>query len=123
MTNHSVPLPRAVKVYWIATIVLTALALLVVGIRRYFLLEGYPYNTLLFIPEVRFSDFTIYSERFKHFGTEAFFSYPGHPFTYPAPVALVYAFFFRWFSPSTTCISRNRPWRLHSSARLSLRGL
>ncbi len=98
MTNHSVPLPRAVKVYWIATIVLTALALLVVGIRRYFLLEGYPYNTLLFIPEVRFSDFTIYSERFKHFGTEAFFSYPGHPFTYPAPVALVYAFFFRWFS-------------------------
>src|SRR5208282_319862 len=98
MTNHLVPLPRAAKVYWIATIVLTALALLVVGIRRYFLHEGYPYNTLLFIPEVRFSDFTIYTERFKHFGTEAFFTSPGHPFTYPAPVALAYAFFFRCFS-------------------------
>ncbi len=98
MTKPSVPLPRAVKVYWIATIVLTALALLIVGVRRYLFHEGYPYNTLLFIPEVVFSDFTIYSERFKHFGTEAFFTSPGHPFTYPAPVALVYAFFFRGFS-------------------------
>lgn len=104
MTNRSVPLPRAVKVYWIATIVLTALALLVVGIRRYFLHEGYPYNTLLFLPEVRFSDFTIYSDRFKHFGTLVFFTYPGHPFTYPAPIAMVYAFFFGCFSHPTNVV-------------------
>ena len=101
MSNHSVRLPRAVRVYWIATIVLTALALLIVGIRRYLFHEGYPYNTFLFVPEWAFSDFTIYADRFKHFGTQGFFTCPGYPFTYPAPIALVYAFFFRWFPHPT----------------------
>ncbi len=98
MTNHSVRLPRAVKVYWIATLVLSALTLLIVGVRRYLLHEGYPYNTFLPVwAGWGFTDLAVYQGRFKHLGTEAFFTSPGHPFTYPAPIALVYAFFFRWF--------------------------
>jgi hypothetical protein len=99
MSNHSVRLPRAVKVYWIATIVLSALALLIVGVRRYLLQEGYPYNT--FIPGWKFTDLATYQERFKHLGTQAFFMYPGQPFNYPAPIAAVCAFFFREFSHPT----------------------
>lgn len=44
----------------------------------------------------RYGDFPIYLSKFKYFGTEAFFTH-GFPFTYPAPVSLVYAAFYRLF--------------------------
>ena len=64
---------------------------------------GYPYNTFLFIPQVRFSDFTIYYWRFTHFGTSQFWgsgsagpvTVSTWPFTYPAPAAYIYLLFFR----------------------------
>src|SRR5947208_1048566 len=89
-------LPKPIRTYWILTLTLTAIALMIVALRRFVLHEGYPYNTLFFIPDIAFSDFTIYEARFEHFGTATFFTYPGHPFTYPAPLALIYAFYLHW---------------------------
>ena len=50
---------------------------------------GTPYATPLSPPWDRFGDFTLYEAKFTHFHTAAFFS-TGFPFTYPAPVSLVY---------------------------------
>lgn len=44
---------------------------------------------------IRGTDFSIFTERFRHLHTSAFFDGPGSPFTYPAPAALVYAFFLK----------------------------
>lgn len=44
----------------------------------------------LFLRNARFTDLTIYQERFSHFHQLEFFTMPGFPFTYPAPVALAY---------------------------------
>ncbi len=43
-----------------------------------------------FSPQARFSDLTIFQERFSHFHQLEFFEMPGFPFTYPAPVALAF---------------------------------
>lgn len=48
----------------------------------------------LFLPSVRFTDLTIYTQRFHYFHQENFFASPGFPFTYPAPIAVAYECFF-----------------------------
>ncbi len=52
-------------------------------------------------PGTHFSDFTIYREKFALFHTTEFF-HSFFPFTYPAPVALVYEAFFRIFGRHAT---------------------
>jgi hypothetical protein len=54
--------------------------------------DWYPF----FLPHARFSDFTIFSERFKFFERGDFFHFQGFPFTYPAPVAIAYELFYRF---------------------------
>ena len=44
----------------------------------------------LFLRAVRFTDLTIYQERFSYFHHAEFFTLPGFPFTYPAPAAIAY---------------------------------
>jgi hypothetical protein len=41
------------------------------------------------------ADILCFVDRFRFFGTREFFQYPGQPFNYPAPVALVLASIFR----------------------------
>jgi hypothetical protein len=65
----------------------------------YVLHQPYPYNTFLFIPDARFSDFTIYYSRFRNFGGgSGVFSAPGHPFTYPAPCFIAYLLLVKLFA-------------------------
>jgi hypothetical protein len=74
------------------------IALAVVGIRSAVFHCDYPYNTLLFIPARRFTDFTIFYPRFRVFGDpKAFFSPDGYPFTYPAPLLVCFLFLWRFF--------------------------
>lgn len=61
---------------------------------RYVLHWAYPYDWPLFLPQIRFTDFTIYHSKFNFFHTAAFF-HTGFPFTYPAPVALAYETFYQ----------------------------
>ena len=58
---------KGLRIYLITLLILTAVAWCVVGVRGRLLHEPYPRNTLLFIPQVRFSDFTDLSERVPHF--------------------------------------------------------
>jgi hypothetical protein len=50
----------------------------------------------LFLRQERFSDFTIFQERFRYFHEATFFQLPGFPFTYPAPIAVVFDGFFQF---------------------------
>jgi hypothetical protein len=53
----------------------------------------YPYDWPFYRPSARFSDFFIYEQKFRFFHQASFFS-TGFPFTYPAPMALLYKLFF-----------------------------
>jgi hypothetical protein len=71
--------------------ILWSLAAVAVGVQTWIFHRTYPYDTILFIPEVRFSDFTIFYPRFEHYGKgDIFFSAPGFPFTYPAPLLICF---------------------------------
>jgi hypothetical protein len=43
---------------------------------------------------MQFTDFTVFRERFRYFHEANFFQLAGYPFTYPAPVAIVFDGFF-----------------------------
>lgn len=79
----------ALKIYLAVLGGLWSVALLVTAVRGIVLRQGYPFNTFLFVPSVRFSDFTVYDARFAAWGQgDKFFSLPGFKFDYPAPMAL-----------------------------------
>lgn len=94
MKNIETSLPREVKVFWIALVVLSMISCISCLYCRLALHLDYPYTWPLFIPEARYTDFTIYADRFRHFHQSEFFDGPGFPFTYPAPVALIYELFY-----------------------------
>lgn len=75
---------------WLLTAVSTAYCLAM----RYLRHRHYPYDWPFFFPENRFNDFTIYQQKFALFHQAAFFT-SGWPFTYPAPMALVYELFYK----------------------------
>ncbi|HEV2619015.1 MAG TPA: hypothetical protein VGU23_03655, partial [Acidobacteriaceae bacterium] len=56
----------------------------------------YPQAWPFFSPSIRFGDFTIYQHKFQFFHRTAFFT-TDWPFTYPAPMAVLYEAFFRGF--------------------------
>ena len=59
---------------------------------------GYPYDWPFFMPQVRFSDFTIFREKFALFHTAAFFT-TGFPINYPAAMTVIYEMSFRFAGP------------------------
>jgi hypothetical protein len=86
-------------------VALTAFAWCIAGVRGHILHEPYPRNTLFFISEVRFSDFTDLSERVFHMGEphvlsrtdiKAIHPFP-FPYPYPTPSFYVFVFFVRLF--------------------------
>ncbi len=91
--------------YVIALVAFTAFAWCVAGVRGHILHEPYPRNTVFFLPEVRFSDFTDLSERVFHMSEPHVLSRTDikaiHPFVgpypYPAPSFYVFVFFVRLF--------------------------
>jgi hypothetical protein len=100
MQTSGVPtVRRALWMYLGAITALWIVAGAIVGFRGAVLRKPYPYNALFFIPDVRFTDFTIFNPRFEVFGQGSlFFSLPGFPFTYPAPLLLGFAAF--WQTPN-----------------------
>jgi Glycosyltransferase family 87 len=85
----------ALSWYLAAILVLTSVALAVVYIRGHVLGAAYPFDSLLYDPDVRFSDFTIFEVRFRAFLDRGdFFGSHGNAFAYPAPAALAYLPFY-----------------------------
>jgi len=86
--------PPILYTYALLTVGLFSAAILTVLIRRTILHESFPYNTFLFDPQVRFSDFSFFRSRFEYFGQEKFFADTGFlgadtPFNYPPFMALI----------------------------------
>ena len=80
---------RALKTYLAVLGGLWSVAILFIAVRGLALHQGYPFNTFLLVPSYRFSDFTVYDQRFAVWGQgDQFFSLPGFKFDYPAPMLL-----------------------------------
>lgn len=80
--------------YWWILAAVFGVACLCVFYRGYVLHLGYPYNTFLFNPEERFSDWTDHWQRFQYFGQERFYAHSGFHraqtvFPYPPLLAVI----------------------------------
>lgn len=60
----------------------------------YLLHSPHPYGVTLFWDGFVGSDFSVFGERSQHFGTPGYWDEFQYPFTYPAPVAMVFAILF-----------------------------
>jgi hypothetical protein len=63
--------------------------------------HGYPSYPFTEPNWYRFADFWIFQDKFKYFHTPTFFQV-GFPINYPAPVAVIFEFFFKYFAPHPT---------------------
>jgi hypothetical protein len=99
--KHS-PVSRAILLYIIILVGLSALALGIVSYRAYMLHKPYPYNTLLYDPNVRFSDWTDCTKRIAHFGEGNLLGRTdvGAGYGYPAATVYLFLLFIRLFHNS-----------------------
>ena len=83
-------LPRPFLIFVWASIVLTVAAFVFSVLARH-LGYGLPYsNPYYYIPGDRFGDFQAFQDKFKDFGTPAFFTSKNGFFMYPAPMVFVF---------------------------------
>lgn len=90
--RRNIPLPRVLRRFWIAIVLLTAVAWGISLFCKYALHWPYPYDWPLFDPGWHYSDFLIFSSYFPqlpHFPER----YREH-FAYPAPAAMIYQVFY-----------------------------
>ncbi len=79
---------------------LWAVALAVVAIQTHVFHRVYPYDTLFFIPNVRFSDFIdFYPKSAVHENYDFFLSPLTFPFSYPAPLLMCFVSLFHFSQP------------------------
>src|SRR5579862_7507971 len=99
--RHS-PVSRAMLLYVTVLVALSALAWSIVWFRGHVLHKPYPYNTLLYDPEVRFSDWTDCTIRIEHFGESNLLGRTdvGSGYGYPAPTVYLFLVFVRLFHNS-----------------------
>ena len=77
------------KIYLAVLGGLWGIALLFIAVRGFAMHQGYPFDTFLLPPAIRFNDFTVYDPRFALWGQgDSFFTLPGFKFDYPAPMLL-----------------------------------
>ena len=89
-------LPPILRSFWIAIVVLTAIAYFATFFFVHVLHRTqYPFSDTLLPPNYVGIDFLCFSDRFQHFHQPAFFGHYQQAFNYPAPVALIYAFFYK----------------------------
>ena len=93
-TGERSPLPPILnRVLWL-TVVLTLFSVFYCFVAKRLFGDPLSHYFPLSPKETRFGDFTVYSDKFRFFHTPAFFT-TGWPFTYPAPVAIIYETFYR----------------------------
>jgi hypothetical protein len=74
---------------------LAALSLVYTLVMTRLLGTAHPYGVTLFTGRFVGTDFTVFAERSRHFGTAAYWDELNYPFTYPAPLGVVFALLFR----------------------------
>ena len=93
--SSKLKIPPAMLVFWVCVMAMTLLSVAYTFVATYVLRLDYPYGLPLFFADDRWFDFTVYHDRFQHFRTAAFWDAYEYPFTYPAPLAVVYALLYR----------------------------
>ena len=83
-------MPKCIRYFLLTLVTLSVACLATEWVCSRMLHLPYPYDWPLFAPEHSFNDLIIFHPRFAAFGTPQFFDPPWYPFTYPAPVALLY---------------------------------
>ncbi len=84
-------LPPPMRLFFLAIAAMTLASIAYTLAATYVFKLPYPYGPPLFYDDDRWFDFTIYHDRFMHFRTPAFWDAYEYPFTYPAPLAVLYA--------------------------------
>ena len=93
-TYKGIDLPSPVKSFLRVLVALVIVCSLTEVYCSRVLHYSWPYNSPIQPSTGRFGDFKGFQSRFEYFHTTAFFSAPGPIYTYPAPVALIYKFFY-----------------------------
>ena len=88
-------LPPVMLAFALVALAMTLLSIAYTLTTTYILKLPYPYGAPLFFLDDRWFDFAIYSTRFQHFRTPSFWDDYGYPFTYPAPVAIIYGLVYK----------------------------
>jgi hypothetical protein len=83
------------RAFWVCIGAMTALSIVYTLAMTYVFHLKYPYGPPLFFSDDRWFDFTVYNTRFHHFRAPDFWDKFEYPFTYPAPLAIVYAVLYR----------------------------
>jgi hypothetical protein len=76
-----------------------AMSLVYSAIMTHVLRTPHPYGVTLFWDGFVGSDFSVFAERSHHFGAASYWDEFNYPFTYPAPLGLVFALFFKLAHP------------------------
>jgi hypothetical protein len=87
----------------------------------------HPYGTTLFWGHFTGSDFSVFAERSRLFGTSAYWDELNYPFTYPAPLGVVFALLFHLPHPLTCylalCVGGLAVWGWWLSRAMVIRGV
>ena len=104
MADESTPqtrsmVTRAILLYILVLSGLFFFAYITVSVRAYVLHRPYPYNTLLYDPTVRFTDWTDCAKRIQHFGEPNLLGANGG-YGYPAATVYLFLLFVKFFHNS-----------------------
>ena len=90
------PLPGPLRTFWVWSVGLTGLSFGFMLVMTYVFGLRYPYGLPYFLSsDEPFWDFTVFAERFQHVGQASFWDAWNYPFTYPAPMAVVFGVFYK----------------------------
>jgi hypothetical protein len=93
------PLPPVLRRFWILMTALTVISAIYTAITAYLWKLPMPYGLPLLWYDAIGGDFNVFGPGFQHFGTPQFWSSFDYAFTYPAPLGVVFAMFFRLSHP------------------------
>ena len=88
-------LPPHLRRYWLAMATLTALSVLYTAAKAMLFHLKFPYGIGMLYDDSMWGDMLVFRPGFEHFRTPQFWDSFEYPFTYPAPVAVVFGLLFR----------------------------
>jgi len=94
-SSNSTAFPHVLRQFAWAMAAMAALSLLFSATMTYLLQTPHPYAVTLFWNGHVGSDFTTFTERSKYFSTPSYWNDFNYPFTYPAPIAPIFALLFK----------------------------
>ena len=118
--------PMLVRFAW-AMMAMAVLSLLYTVVMTRLLHTPHPYGVTLFWGQFKWSDFTVFAERSHHFGSASYWDELNYPFTYPAPLGVVFALLYKLPHPLALylalCVAGLALWAWWLAAKLAQSGV